>query len=160
MRVNSKSFTLLELIIVIIIVGILASLGFAQYAKIMEKTRSAEAKANVDLLRKLAWAYYMREGTLTSLTNSAVGIGTDLPAGCTSSHYFSYTTGVASGNKELGAVRCTSGGKEPQWVGFNYWIYMRMNLDTGQQVGDFWCWDNGNGDCRKAGLGPQQVSFL
>jgi len=39
-----KGFTLLELIVVIIILGILASLGFSQYIKMVEKGRSAEAR--------------------------------------------------------------------------------------------------------------------
>lgn len=40
-----KGFTLLELIVVIIIIGILATLGFTQYTKVVEKGRTAEAKS-------------------------------------------------------------------------------------------------------------------
>lgn len=39
-----KGFTLLELIIVIIIIGILATLGLTQYARMVERGRGAEAR--------------------------------------------------------------------------------------------------------------------
>ncbi|MDD5130223.1 MAG: prepilin-type N-terminal cleavage/methylation domain-containing protein, partial [Candidatus Omnitrophica bacterium] len=39
-----KGFTLVELIIVVIIVGILASIGLTQYNKVVEKSRAAEAR--------------------------------------------------------------------------------------------------------------------
>jgi prepilin-type N-terminal cleavage/methylation domain-containing protein len=43
---TKKGFTLLELIVVIVIIGVLATLGLTQYASMVERGRSAEAKAN------------------------------------------------------------------------------------------------------------------
>ena len=53
-----KGFTLLELIVVIIIIGILATLGFMQYAQMVERGRRAEARMNLGTLRQLqiAWS--------------------------------------------------------------------------------------------------------
>lgn len=44
-------FTLLEMMIVIVIIGILATVGLAGYTKTIEKSRSQEAIANLRLIR-------------------------------------------------------------------------------------------------------------
>ena len=45
-----KSFTLLELVIVIVIIGILATLGFSQYYPLRERALDKEAEANLKLI--------------------------------------------------------------------------------------------------------------
>ncbi|MHB8158241.1 MAG: prepilin-type N-terminal cleavage/methylation domain-containing protein [Desulfocucumaceae bacterium] len=49
----SRSFTLIELIVVIIIVGILAAVGISQYSLTVEKARTAEAKVRIGAMRQL-----------------------------------------------------------------------------------------------------------
>ena len=61
-----KGFTLLELIVVVIIVGVLGSLGFAQYTKVVEKSRTAEAKAILGALRSAQEAYRLQYGGYTA----------------------------------------------------------------------------------------------
>ena len=104
-----KGFTLLELIIVIIVVGILASLGFGQYTQTIEKGRAAEARSILGSLRTLQAAYYLENGAYTA-TIADLGIA-NVPSSCTSTHYFSYacaTTGTCT------ATRCQASGKSPQ----------------------------------------------
>jgi prepilin-type N-terminal cleavage/methylation domain-containing protein len=106
-----KGFTLLELIVVIIIVGILATLGFAQYGKTIEKARSTEAKMILGQLRQSEEAYYLENNAYTSdITTLAV----NAPTACTATHYFSYTaTGTAQAAGLGSALRCTTLGKSP-----------------------------------------------
>ena len=103
-----QGFTLIELIVVIIIVGILASLGFTQYTKVVEKGRTAEAKSVLGSLRTAQQARYLEQGSYAVLANLPI----DAPANCTqTTHYFSYAC-VDSG--ACTATRCTgTNGKQP-----------------------------------------------
>ncbi len=56
---RKNSFTLLELIIVIVIVGILATLGLLNYGGIKESTLGKEAKVNLKLLAAAEKIYKM-----------------------------------------------------------------------------------------------------
>ncbi len=46
-----KGFTLLELIVVVVIIGVLATLGFTQYSRAVEKGRSSEARMILGTIR-------------------------------------------------------------------------------------------------------------
>ena len=104
----NKGFTLLELIVVIIILGILATLGFTQYGKTIEKSRSAEAKAILGTIRTAQVGYNLEYGTYATLANLPV----DAPTSCDNEHYFTYGTEASAGLST--ATRCTTGGKTPQ----------------------------------------------
>ena len=115
-----KGFTLLELIVVIIILGVLATLGMSQYFRVVEKSRSAEAKMVLGHIRDIAAGFYTDHQDLSVpvFDSAAAGIGaaTNLvPDSCRNSHYFFYavTAQAASGFTAL-ATRCTGAGKNPQ----------------------------------------------
>lgn len=102
-----KGFTLLELIVVIVILGILATLGFTQYTKMVEKGRTAEARTILGQIRSSQMAYYQEYGSY----GSAVGdLPVDAPTSCTGTHYFSYASSTSTST----ATRCTASGKAPQ----------------------------------------------
>lgn len=109
-----RAFTLLELIIVIIIVGILASIGFIQYSLLLEKSRSAEAMAILGTIRKANIAYKIQYGVYTG---SISQLGVEVPASCTNNtHYFYYQIADLTNMKvRAEAYRCTSGGKNPSY---------------------------------------------
>ncbi|MDD4202553.1 MAG: prepilin-type N-terminal cleavage/methylation domain-containing protein [Candidatus Omnitrophica bacterium] len=48
---NQKGFTMLELLMVIIVIGILASLGIPSYEMFMERAKRAEATTSVSAIR-------------------------------------------------------------------------------------------------------------
>ena len=106
-----KGFTLLELIVVIIILGILATLAATQYTRMIEKSRGAEARIILGSIRTNEAAYRLQMAYCTN-TGTDVGIGSDYPSACTTTHYFSYglTANTADGFTAL-ATRCTAGGK-------------------------------------------------
>lgn len=110
-----KGFTLLELIVVIIILGILATLGFTQYTKVVEKGRTAEAKAILGNIRSAQEAYKLDYGAYTGTIGA---LSAEVPTTCTTTHYFSYNTTTT----EATATRCASGGKVPQGPSTQYTI--------------------------------------
>ena len=103
-----KGFTLIELIVVIIIVGILASVGMTQYTKVVEKGRAAEARIILGSLRTAEIAENMENGAYQTVAN----LGVAAPTACAVTHYFSYACAAATGT--CTGTRCTAGGKTPQ----------------------------------------------
>lgn len=112
-----RGFTLLEIIVVIIILGVLATLGLTQYGRTIERSRGAEAKAILGTVRKFAAAGRMDKGSVTGMALGDVGIGTSVdqaPSVCAPSHYFSYDATFTDPSVTVTATRCAAGGKTPQ----------------------------------------------
>lgn len=61
-----KGFTLLEVLIVVIIIGILVAIALPQYTNTLEKSKSAEAAANVGSLRAALDRYWYQNGSITT----------------------------------------------------------------------------------------------
>ncbi|MCX5708100.1 MAG: prepilin-type N-terminal cleavage/methylation domain-containing protein [Candidatus Omnitrophica bacterium] len=70
MRKSFKGFTLLEVIIVTIIIGILAVLGLASFAGPKEQAAEREAQANVKLVSSAEKIYRMEIGEYIGCTNT------------------------------------------------------------------------------------------
>ena len=102
-----KGFTLLELIVVIIIIGILATLGFTQYTKVIERGRTAEAKAILGQIRTAQEAYKQENGNYTATMGN---LAVEPPTACATTHYFLYSCDATTAT----ATRCGIGtGKTP-----------------------------------------------
>jgi len=111
-----KGFTLMELLIVIIIIGILAGLGIPQYMKAVERGRTAEAKAILGQIRTAEEAYRAKNGTYTA-TIGDLDIEANITAGtCSTAYYYKFDIGAADATTfSATATRCISGdgGKTP-----------------------------------------------
>ena len=59
---RKQAFTLMELIVVIIIIGVLAGIMFPQYARSKERTIDKQAQAILSLIRAAERTYYMETG--------------------------------------------------------------------------------------------------
>lgn len=135
-RSKIPGFTLLELIIVIVIIGVLAVLGFTQYSKIVERSRGAEARTILGDLRKMAAGYYLEKNSAAGLTGAQLGIGNTIgtiPGQCLSSHYFSYSVTPSATGAVFAAVRCGNLGKEPQGLATNN-LTLSTNFSSGADV--------------------------
>jgi prepilin-type N-terminal cleavage/methylation domain-containing protein len=115
-----KGFTLLELLIVIIIVGVMATLGLTQYTAVVERSRGAEARQILGQLRSVCAALYMESNNVSLCTIGNLGLGDGgngtIPGlNCAQSHFFNYSAVPAiPDGMNLTARRCSAGGKNPQ----------------------------------------------
>lgn len=87
-----KGFSLVELMVVILIIGVLAAIAVPQYTRTIEQGRRAEGVVNLDNIRKSELRYHQLYGTYTT-DSSALDI--DWPA----PHYFSYVVNLADASQ-------------------------------------------------------------
>lgn len=82
---SEKGFTIVELLIVIVIIGILAAIVIVAYAGITQRANTSKAQANADSVQKLAETINADSGSYpTSITAFTTGTTTSkLPSGIT-----------------------------------------------------------------------------
>lgn len=102
LKKKSSGFTLLELIIVVIVIGILASIALPRYLQVAEKGRMAEAKSLLGALRSAQLRYVAAKSHFTN--NLA-----DLDIASTTARYFTAIGGatdvsVAGGDSDATMV--------------------------------------------------------
>lgn len=85
LKLNQKGFSLVELMVVVAIIGILATIGIPQYQKFMAKARQAEAKGHLNSIFQGESSFFTEyNGYTTNLSAigvSATGIGLRYNAG-------------------------------------------------------------------------------
>ncbi|MBL7197860.1 MAG: prepilin-type N-terminal cleavage/methylation domain-containing protein [Candidatus Omnitrophica bacterium] len=95
---RKKGFTLLELIIVIIVIGILASIALPRYLAVAERARMTEGKNILGILRGAQLRYEAEHQTFA-------GNFSDLDIGITASKYFDDP--IDDDNVESGTINTT-----------------------------------------------------
>lgn len=70
LMINKKGFTMLELLMVVIIIGILATLALPQYMGFIEKARATEAISTIGTIRTAQNLYKLETGTYSSDINA------------------------------------------------------------------------------------------
>ncbi|MGB4427666.1 MAG: prepilin-type N-terminal cleavage/methylation domain-containing protein [Limnochordia bacterium] len=68
LRQEEQGFTLVELVVVVVILGILAGVGIQQFGNVQERARQSAHDANVKVLTSAAQMYALIEGVQSDTT--------------------------------------------------------------------------------------------
>jgi len=113
--IGKRGFTLLELLVVVIIVGILASVALPQFQKMLLKSRTAEGMTTLGSILTAEFLYYQEKGTFTTATGDlTVGVPAD------NTTLFNYAVPAATASSArvtaTGSNTTFNGGKVPATV--------------------------------------------
>jgi len=97
MTQSRKGFTLVELAVVIVIIGVLAAFGVPQFLKSVERSKAAEAFNYLSAVRSAQERYLAKEGVYTTA-------GTNLDITQVAPKYF-----------EVGTISAGGGVSTPSW---------------------------------------------
>lgn len=113
---NKSGFTLLEIIIVIIIVGVLASLALPRFFSTVEFSRSTEALNNLGVLRQaFERCYLSRSGTYVGCTMGNIDV--DDPGTAPGTHFTYSISGASATGYTIQATRnAIDGGTVTDWI--------------------------------------------
>ena len=92
---EKKGFTLIEVLVVVIIIGILAMVAIPQFTKSIERSRGAEARAALRNIYTAEQAYFAQNETYTP-TYSVLATSYDVPATLGTDWSFSIISGDAT----------------------------------------------------------------
>jgi prepilin-type N-terminal cleavage/methylation domain-containing protein len=113
---RKKGFTLLELLIVVVIIGILAAIALPQYSAAMEKARSGEAVINVGAIRVALDRSWYQNSALPADNNFAL-LDVDNPNNIVNKLYaYTFEDNGTTSTKRKYTVTATRIGKSETWV--------------------------------------------
>jgi len=108
---NKSGFTLLEIIIVIIIVGVLASLALPKFFATIEYSRSTEALAAITATRgAMERCYLQRNGSYANCTTFGTQLDIPNPQNSPNAHFNYAISGVDAEGYTITATRNTRDG--------------------------------------------------
>jgi prepilin-type N-terminal cleavage/methylation domain-containing protein len=107
MNQNTKGFTLIEILVVLVIVGVMAGLAVPTYFRTIEQARTNEAKVNLNIIHTAQKiyklnnnAYWPPSGTSTSVNDINTNLNIDI-----SSDKYNLTVGPSTASNYTATAR-------------------------------------------------------
>lgn len=108
-KTNRSGFTLLEIIVVIIIVGVLASLALPRFFSTVEYSKATEAMQTLGIVRQSIERCYLTTSTYAAPCDNFNSLDVENPSNSPNNH-FTYAIGSAAGTYAIVALRNTRDG--------------------------------------------------
>lgn len=136
-RKRSYGFTIVELLVVIVVIGILASITFVSFNGIQDRARSVQSQSLAkDVLKKAEIFYILnnRYPTITEMSATTTSSESRLPAGVTLYTYNDAYTNRLTADWTKAAAYCLSpsGGIEVTWWDYTRTGDYRFSNDVGK----------------------------
>ncbi len=134
-KMRQGGFTLMELLIVVIIIGILVTLALPGFQRSMEVSRQAEARAMLGNIYQAERAFFAQQGSYaTGVNANSNPLIAAIPQENDNTQYFYYTVVNDATGFLVQAFRKTTGGQQrtgraPTWTGSDYRIVVDANGD-------------------------------
>ena len=94
---NHQGFTLIELMIVVVIIGILAAIAIPKFSQVSRTAKEAEAGPILKQICTLANTYQDQNGTAAADLNALVSVGWDATTSANAKYFdFSFASGTAT----------------------------------------------------------------
>jgi type IV pilus assembly protein PilA len=112
---KSNSFTLIELIVVITIIGILSTIALVSYGKTKENAYEKEAKTNLKLITSAEKIYRIESGSYVNCTNvSEINSQLRLLLPVDNPHW-NYKVSATTASTFTGKAGLAAGNNTPAW---------------------------------------------
>ena len=105
---NKKGFTLIELMIVVVIIGILAAIAIPRFSQVSNRAKQAEAGPILKQICSLAQTYWDQKDADAGDVDALAEVGFDTNNSSGKYFDFTYATGTATATGKVDAVTDTS----------------------------------------------------
>ena len=102
---NNKGFTLIELMIVVVIIGILAAIAIPRFSRVSNRAKQAEAGSILKQICSLAQTYWDRNDADATGLAQLASVGWDDTVNTNAKYFtFTYAGGTATATAKVTAV--------------------------------------------------------
>lgn len=141
MQTRQRGLTLVELMVVVAVMAIIATVGYPLYSDQVRKARRADAKIALETIAQAQERYYTINGEYAA-TLSSLQVSTDLRSGTSEEGYYTITVTRAGADNEQFTVRAdkVAGGRQANDVDCDWFEIDQLGVKDAEDADSTNCW--------------------